>query len=187
MKRCPVIVLESALVLLADGTERRLPAAELGLAYRESRFKAAAGSGSGAGGTPDGPAEIVLAATFHLEPAEPDVIKGRLDDIRHWRQAHQPLGIPSAGSVFRNPRDGPSAGALIEGLGLKGATVGGATVSPKHANFIVNDRQGTAVDVRRLAERVRAAVASAVGVDLAFEIVFLGDWAGWDDASGGAS
>jgi UDP-N-acetylmuramate dehydrogenase len=180
-------ILESALVLLADGSERRLPAAELGLAYRESRFKSAPGGAASApgGAAPAaavGPAEIVLAATFALEPAEPDVIKDRLDDIRHWRQAHQPLGIPSAGSVFRNPPDGPSAGALIEGLGLKGATDGGATVSPKHANFIVNDRKGTAADVRRLAERVRAEVARATGMELAFEVVFLGDWSGWDDA-----
>ncbi len=174
-------ILESALVLLADGSERRLPAAELGLAYRESRFKSAASRAASAAA---GPAEIVLAATFALEPAEPDVIKERLDDIRHWRQAHQPLGVPSAGSVFRNPPDGPSAGAIIEGLGLKGATEGGATVSPKHANFIVNDRKGTAADVRRLAERVRAEVARATGVQLAFEVVFLGDWSGWDDADG---
>ena len=183
-------ILESALVLLADGSERRLPAAELGLAYRESRFKAgpaapaavepAAPAPVAEAMTADAPAEIVLGATFRLEPAEPDVIKERLDDIRHWRQSHQPLGLPSAGSVFRNPPDGPSAGALIEGLGLKGATEGGATVSPKHANFIVNDRKGTAADVRRLAERVRAEVARATGTELAFEVVFLGDWVGWD-------
>ena len=184
-------ILESALVLLADGSERRLPPAELGLAYRESRFKGGRADASG-------PAEVVLAATFRLEPAEPSVIKERLDDIRHWRQAHQPLGLPSAGSVFRNPTDGPSAGALIEGVGLKGAVEGGATVSAKHANFIVNDRRGTAADVRRLAERVRSEVARATGIELAFEVVFLGDWSGWEgegaadagpvmDASAGAA
>lgn len=187
-------ILESALVLLADGSERRLPAAELGLAYRESRFKARSGAPGPAAPEPPAdpttaatPAEIVLGATFRLEPAEPDVIKERLDDIRHWRQAHQPLGLPSAGSVFRNPPDGPSAGALIESLGLKGVTEGGATVSPKHANFIVNDRKGSAADVRRLAERVRAEVAGATGTELAFEVVFLGDWAGWDAADVAAS
>lgn len=174
-------ILESALVLLADGSERRLPGAELGLAYRDSRFK------SGPAGA-DGPADVVLAATFRLEAAEPAVIKERLDEIRHWRQAHQPLGLPSAGSVFRNPADGPSAGALIEGLGLKGAVEGGATVSAKHANFIVNDRRGTAADVRRLAERVRAEVARATGIELAFEVVFLGDWSGWEgDRAAGAA
>jgi UDP-N-acetylmuramate dehydrogenase len=188
-------VLESAAVLLADGSEARVPAAELGLGYRESRFKllpnitaaaepdAARSTDGAATREPTaalvGPSEVVLGATFVLTPAEPAVIRERLDDIRHWRQAHQPLGIPSAGSVFRNPADGPSAGELVEGLGLKGTTEGGATVSPKHANFIVNDRKGTAADVRRLAERVRAEVRRATGVELAFEIVFLGDWSGW--------
>lgn len=180
-------VLESADVLLADGTEARLPVEELGLAYRESRFKNVpdAAEGTAAGATPGaapavpGPAEIVMGARFALEPATPEVIKERLDDIRRWRQAHQPLGIPSAGSTFRNPADGPSAGELIERAGLKGRESGGATVSPKHANFVVNDRKGTAADVRRLVDEVRATIKVTAGIDLVPEIVFLGDWDGW--------
>ena len=163
-------ILESADVVLGDGSEARLPAADLGLAYRESRFKHQA---------TDSPAEVVIAARFRLEPASESEIKARLDDIRHWRQAHQPLGIPSAGSVFRNPTAGPSAGELIENAGLKGTQEGGATVSPKHANFIVNDRRGTAADVRRLMDRVRTMILAANGVDLTPEIVFVGDWTGW--------
>ena len=163
-------VLESADVLLADGTEARIPAADLALAYRESRFKHQPS---------ESPDEVVLGARFALEPASAELIKERLDDIRHWRQAHQPLGLPSAGSVFRNPADGPSAGALIEAAGLKGLQHGGATVSEKHANFIVNDRKGTATDVRRLMDRVRATILETTGVDLQPEIVFVGDWTGW--------
>jgi UDP-N-acetylmuramate dehydrogenase len=121
----------------------------------------------------------VTGARFRLEPASEGEIKARLDDIRHWRQAHQPLGIPSAGSVFRNPAEGRSAGALIEGAGLKGLQEGGATVSQKHANFIVNDRRGTAADVRRLMDKVRATILDSTGVDLQPEIVFVGDWGGW--------
>jgi UDP-N-acetylmuramate dehydrogenase len=197
-------VLESATVLPADGTERRMPAAELGLAYRESRFKAVPGGAGPVGGETglagpprvhdpsqvpgpsrlDGPAEVVLGATFRLVPADAATIRQRLDEIRRWRQAHQPLGIPSAGSVFRNPPTGPSAGAIIDGLGLKGLTEGGATVSPKHANFIVNDRRGSAADVRRLAERVRTEVRRRAGIELAFEIVFLGDWSAWPEGPG---
>ena len=101
-----------------------------------------------------------------------------LDDIRHWRQEHQPLGLPSAGSVFRNPL-GDSAGRLIDAAGLKGTRVGGAVVSEKHANFIVNDQKGSATDVRRLAERVHAEILARNGVDLEYEVLFLGDWTGW--------
>ncbi|MEO5940106.1 MAG: hypothetical protein ABIZ72_04130, partial [Candidatus Limnocylindrales bacterium] len=84
-------------------------------------------------------------------------------------------GIPSAGSTFRNP-PGDSAGRLIDSIGWKGRTRGGATVSEKHANFIVNDRRGPAADVRGLIDDVAAAVAAATGVILEPEVVFLGDW-----------
>jgi UDP-N-acetylmuramate dehydrogenase len=163
-------VLESARVLAADGTETIIAAAVLGLSYRDSRFKHPA----------DGlPRDVVIDATFGLSAADPDTIKARLDEIRHWRQSHQPLGLPSAGSVFRNP-PGDSAGRLIEAAGLKGTRIGGAVVSEKHANFIVNDQKGTAGDVRRLAERVRAEVLARDGIALAFEIEFVGDWGGWE-------
>ncbi len=168
-------VLESATVLLADGSEARLAASELGLAYRDSRFKLAAGPD---GVTPSSPAEVVIGATFALAHDEPAAIKSRLDDIRRWRREHQPLGLPSAGSVFRNP-PGDSAGRLIDASGLKGLRVGGAAVSEQHANFIVNDQRGTAADVRRLAERLRDEIRARHGLQLAFEIEFLGDWAGW--------
>ena len=166
-------VLASARVLDEAGAESIVPAAELGLSYRDSRFKhrpidAAA----------DAPAELVLEATFRLSAADPEVIKARLDEIRRWRQSHQPLGLPSAGSVFRNP-DSDSAGRLIEEAGLKGHRIGGAVVSEKHANFIVNDQKGTAADVRRLADHVRSVVGERHGVELVSEIVFLGDWEGW--------
>ena len=151
-------------------------AADLGLGYRESRFKGAAAGGQG-----DAAPEIVVGATFRLEPATEELIKARLDEIRHWRQTHQPLGIPSAGSFFRNPPDGPSAGALIDRAGLKGLRVGGASVSPKHANFLVNDGRGTAADIRTLGERVRDEVERQFGVRLVHEVVFVGDWTAWDD------
>jgi UDP-N-acetylmuramate dehydrogenase len=192
-------VLETADVLLADASEARVPAADLALAYRESRFKHWAdaagdepGDDTGDGVAPTawiGPREVVLGAAFQLEPAPAELIRERLDDIRRWRQSHQPLGLASAGSVFRNPPEGPSAGELIERAGLKGLQVGGATVSEKHANFIVNDRKGSAADVRRLMDLVRARILERDGVDLVPEIVFLGDWTGgpWPESAGEGS
>ncbi|HET7029040.1 MAG TPA: UDP-N-acetylmuramate dehydrogenase [Candidatus Limnocylindrales bacterium] len=155
-------ILETADVLLADGTEATVAAAELDLRYRDSRLKHA-------------PDEVVLGATFRLEPADPATIAGRLDEIRRWRREHQPLGIPSAGSTFRNPA-GDSAGRLIDSIGWKGRTRGGATVSEKHANFIVNDRKGSAADVRGLIDDVREAVRAGTSVELEEEVVFLGAW-----------
>jgi UDP-N-acetylmuramate dehydrogenase len=165
-------VLASASVLRSDGAESVLEAAELELRYRESMLKHA----------PDGAPEVVTSATFALTPTDPELIGQRLDTIRRWRQANQPLGLPSAGSVFRNP-EGDSAGRIIDELGLKGRRVGGASVSPRHANFIVNDQAGTAADVRRLAEDVRSTVARERGYELVFEIAFVGDWSDWEGAS----
>jgi len=167
-------VLESARVLDVDGTEQIVPAAELGFSYRDSRFKAV-DSDAGA------PRDVVVEATFRLAAADPDTIKARLDAIRRWRQAHQPIGLPSAGSVFRNPPD-DSAGRLIEAAGLKGTRIGGAVVSDKHANFIVNDMKGSATDVRHLAEHVRSEILVRDGVALAFEVEFVGDWSDWEVA-----
>jgi UDP-N-acetylmuramate dehydrogenase len=154
-------VLESATILAEDGTETVVAASDLDLEYRDSRLK-------------HRPAEVVLAATFKLEPADPATIAARLDDIRRWRREHQPLGIPSAGSTFRNP-PGDSAGRIIDSLGLKGRRRGGAAVSEKHANFIVNDQKGSADDVIGLIEDVSDAVKAATGVELVEEVVLLGE------------
>ncbi len=169
-------VLESVTVLLQDGGQATRPASELGLSYRDSRFK---GTDAVGPGDPP-PAELVLTATFRLSPADPAAIKARLDDIRRWRREHQPLSQPSAGSVFRNPA-GESAGRLVDLCGLRGRRLGGAAISEKHANFIVNEGGATASDVRRLAELARAAVAERFGVELEFEVKFVGDWAGWPE------
>jgi len=166
-------VLAQASVLGADGTENAYDRDGLHLSYRDSALKH---------GAPDSP-DVVTWATFELTPADSDEIGRRLDEIRKWRQAHQPLGMPSAGSVFRNPSESQSAGALIDGLGLKGTRIGGAVVSEKHANFIVNDQSGTAADVRRLAELVIDRVRSETGIELVPEIVFAGDWSEWEPAA----
>lgn len=164
-------ILQSAVVLAGDGTEGVVPVEELALAYRDSRFKHV---------SPGMPSDLILSATFRLTPDDRGAIKARLDEIRRWRQAHQPIGLPSAGSFFRNP-PGDSAGRLIDACGLKGRRIGGASVSEKHANFILNDGHGTASDVRRLAELARAEVAARFGIQLAYEAQFLGDWTDWKE------
>jgi UDP-N-acetylmuramate dehydrogenase len=166
-------VLVSARIMRADGSDAEEPAAALGLSYRDSRLKHAAEQGSATA------SETVLEATFRLAPADPGVIKARLDEIRRWRREHQPLSLPSAGSVFRNPPD-DSAGRLIDAAGLKGRRAGGAVISERHANFIVNDRGASAADVRCLAETARAEVARMFGVELVYEVQFMGDWTGWE-------
>jgi len=158
-------VLASALVIGADGAEAALDADGLGLGYRTSTLK----------DDPPGTPRVVTQATFRLAPDDPARITERLDEIRRWRQAHQPLGVPSAGSWFRNP-PGDSAGRIIDSLGLKGRRVGGASVSEKHANFLVNDGGGSAADIRRLGEEVREIVRSQTGIELVEEVVFAGDW-----------
>jgi UDP-N-acetylmuramate dehydrogenase len=165
--------LASASVIGPDGTEGSFEPDGLALAYRDSRLKHA----------PDGRPEVLTSAIFELRRDAPEAISARLDEIRRWRQAHQPLGLPSAGSVFRNPPS-DTAGRIIDELGLKGRRVGGAVISERHANFIVNDRAGSASDVRRLAEDVRAIVARERGIELAFEVVFAGDWSGWRSGTG---
>jgi UDP-N-acetylmuramate dehydrogenase len=162
-------VLESVTILRADGTETNEPAAALELGYRDSRLKRSS-------------ADLVLTATFRLSPADPASIRVRLDEIRHWRREHQPLSQPSAGSVFRNP-PGDSAGRLIDACGLRGARLGGAAISEKHANFIVNMGGATAADVRRLGDRARQAVGEKFGLDLAYEIQFVGDWSSWRETA----
>jgi UDP-N-acetylmuramate dehydrogenase len=164
-------VLESVTVLGADGRVVVEPVAALGLSYRESRFKHPTTPRTGL----SAPADVILSATFRLAPQDPDTIKTRLDDIRRWRREHQPLSLPSAGSVFRNP-PGDSAGRLIDACGLKGKRVGGAQISEKHANFIVNAGGATSADVRRLGDMAQAEVRERFGIELGYEVQFVGDW-----------
>jgi len=118
------------------------------------------------------PGEWFLDATFAL--ADDATTTGGLKAMLARRNATQPLGSPSCGSVFRNP-PGDHAGRLIESAGLKGARIGGAVVSEKHANFIINDGDATAEDIERLVEHVRAEVEKASGVRLELEVRVVGE------------
>ena len=117
--------------------------------------------------------EIVLEATLGLTPASKQDISTKMDRYLSRRRRTQPMAAASCGSVFRNPPDG-SAGKLIEDCGLKGFCVGGAEVSPVHANFIVNKGAATASDVLNVIRTVRGKVQETYGVELQTEVKFLG-------------
>jgi UDP-N-acetylmuramate dehydrogenase len=119
-----------------------------------------------------GPTDIGTGAAFALERGDAEEAKALVSEIVRWRRAHQPGGS-NAGSVFTNP-DGGAAAELVERCGLKGRRLGSAQVSPKHANFIQADEGGSADDVRRLLELVRAEVAEQTGVELVPELHMVG-------------
>ena len=117
--------------------------------------------------------EWFLAATFELEHGDVAAGQQKIKQLLELRSTTQPIGLPSCGSVFRNPQ-GDHAARLIEHVGLKGASIGGAQVSEKHANFIINRGDATAEDIERLINKVRHIVALETEVQLETEVVILG-------------
>ena len=115
---------------------------------------------------------VILSATFILSRGDRETIANEMRDYLGRRKEKQPLEYPSAGSVFRRPV-GAFAGKLIEDCGLKGASVGGAAVSEKHAGFIINRGGATADDVKKLVEKIQKTVLKQTGVSLECEIEFL--------------
>ena len=119
--------------------------------------------------------EWFAAAWFGFRPGDGAAARRRIRELLQQRVASQPLGLPNAGSVFRNP-PGDYAARLIESCGLKGCAIGGARVSEKHANFIVNpDGGATAADIENLIGRVRDAVLRECGIELIAEVRILGE------------
>jgi UDP-N-acetylmuramate dehydrogenase len=146
-------------VLFRPGSDSRaVPAAELAIEYRRAKLPAKA---------------IIEQATLELDEADPGAVRRLQEETleRKWRA--QPADMRSAGCVFKNP-PGDSAGKLIDSLGLKGVRVGGAVVSDRHANFILNDRGATSEDVEELIGAVRARVREATGIELALEVEIVG-------------
>ncbi len=121
---------------------------------------------------------VVTHLEFLLHLGDRTAIRARCDDAKQRREAHQPLGYPNAGSIFKNP-PGEFAGRLIEAVGMKGQRYGGAMVSEQHANFIVNVGGATAADVRRLMADIGRRVWEAKRIRLQPEIRLVGEW---DDA-----
>lgn len=119
--------------------------------------------------------EWFLAAELQLEPgADPDALQARIKELLSKRSDLQPIQLPNAGSVFRNP-DGDYAARLIEACGLKGECQGAACVSDKHANFIINTGGATAAEVERLIRHIARVVAKQQGVQLQPEVHIIGE------------
>jgi len=143
------------------------PAGELILRHREEM-----GFGYRTANVPDD--HVVLEAKILLRYSDAAKIKARVKQIMAGRKERQPWGLPNAGSVFKNPLD-ESAGKLIESAGLKGLTAGGAQVSDKHANFIVNTGHATAADVLKLMDLIKEKVLDVHRVRLEPEIKIIGE------------
>jgi UDP-N-acetylmuramate dehydrogenase len=154
-------VLIDCTALRPDGEAVNLDASACRFGYRDSVFKH------------DLRGHVVVSARLRVTPDDPTHVRDRTDEVQAQRKASQPYGVRSLGSIFKNP-PGDTAGRLIEASGLKGRRSGGAQISPKHANFIVNVDHATSADVLELVGVAHDAVQVAFGVDLAREIIVLG-------------
>jgi UDP-N-acetylmuramate dehydrogenase len=155
------------------GTERIRTPDDYEIAYRHVRLKADAEIHPSSP-IPHSPEEWFVAATFRLQSGSGDESRNKIKELLSKRIASQPLSQPNAGSVFRNP-PGKYAAQLIEACGLKGHAIGGALISPKHANFIVNAGNARAADIEVLIELAQSAVKTKFGIELEREVRIVGD------------
>lgn len=146
---------------ISTGQVYTLEKSQLDFSYRHSIFS----------GDED---KIILEATFELKQGDADEIKAQMDDYMSRRRSKQPLEYPSAGSVFKRCA-GHFTGKLIEDLGLKGFSVGGAMVSTRHAGFIINYDNATAADVKALVEYIIEKVKDKYGLTLEREVIYFGE------------
>ena len=159
-------LIESVRLWMRQGDVQDVPVAAMEFGYDRSRLQRTG--------------EVLLSARFTTAAGEPAALRAIARQSLAYRKRTQPLHVPSAGCIFQNPEAAAtlpagmprSAGALVDGAGLKGARVGGAVVSPTHANFIVNEGGATAADIRALIERCRTAVRERYGVELRNEIAY---------------
>ena len=151
-------ILERALVVDREGSRWLYPA-ELGLTYRHSELRHG---------------QVVARAEFGLTPRPEDEIKAQVAELQALRKAAQPTNKRTFGSVFQNPQHELTAGRLLEACGLKGHRIGGAQISPRHANFIENADGARAADAVALMAEARRRAREQFGVELEHEVVFLG-------------
>ena len=154
-------ILDRALVVSGDGSGW-IDVPGLGLSYRHSSLE---------------PGQVVARVEYRLSPRPPQEIKAEVADLVARRKATQPTNKRTFGSVFKNPPGELGAGRMIELCGLKGHRIGGAVISPRHANFIENADAATSADCVALMEEARRRVADELGVELEKEVVYLGSFA----------
>ncbi|MBK8441103.1 MAG: UDP-N-acetylmuramate dehydrogenase [Rhodobacter sp.] len=163
--------LQEIRIITRDGNTQTLPASALNLRYRQSDLPQGA---------------IILSASFRAPQGDPAALAARMQDQIAKRDATQPTRDRSAGSTFRNPLGRSSTGQaddthelkawkVIEEAGMRGATLGGAQMSPKHANFLINTGTATAADLEDLGEEVRKKVFQIRGITLEWEIMRVGE------------
>ena len=152
-------VLERALVATVDGSGWLTPA-ELGMSYRHSELRHG---------------YVVLRAELRLRPRPPEEIKAEVRELNARRKEAQPTNRRTFGSVFKNPERDLSAGRMLEACGLKGHRIGGAQISPKHANFIENADSARTADALALMAEARRRANEQFGVRLEHEVEFLGE------------
>ena len=145
-------------VVMGDGQCHTLPAADLDYSYRHSSLP---------------PGATVIAARFQGQAGDPETIGAEMDRIAQAREESQPLRTKTGGSTFKNP-DGHKAWSLVDAAGCRGLTIGGAQVSEKHANFLINTGDATSADIEGLGEEVRRRVRTDAGIDLQWEIQRVG-------------
>jgi UDP-N-acetylmuramate dehydrogenase len=151
-------ILDRALVVNGDGA-RWLSPDELGLSYRHSALQHG---------------QVVAGAEFRLEPRPAEEIKAKVSELQALRKAAQPTNKRTFGSVFKNPDHELSAGRMLEACGLKGHRIGGAQISPRHANFIENADGARSDDAVALMAEARRRALEQFGVELGHEVEFLG-------------
>ncbi|HEX9122557.1 MAG TPA: UDP-N-acetylmuramate dehydrogenase [Actinomycetota bacterium] len=154
------VVVDVEVFRLLAGASRTVLAGDIGFRYRSSELPH------------DG---VVVGITLRLEAGDPAAIRARMDDVREWRRRTQPLAEPNCGSVFKNP-PGHHAAQLIEAAGGKGLSAGGASVSRKHANFIVAAEDARASDVVQVIRAVQDLVAARFDIHLEPEVHLVGEF-----------
>ena len=175
-------VVERVLTIGRDGNIRQRTKDDYEIGYRSVSLKDKGGTPKDEKNGGSHPSSLIprpyeeffAAAWFRFSPGEKEFSLSRIRELLSTRIATQPLSLPNAGSVFRNP-PGDHAARLIETCGLKGERIGGAQVSTMHANFIVNAGNATAADIENLIEKVHATVQRKTGIDLVREVEIVGE------------